>query len=165
MLHITVIFTYCNVLLNKSNCFRTVELHVVQLVVMLFPFDCHHRFDIVKFQFIVLLMKLDRILFLHILSSFARPQVKSLIVKLRLLPRKTSIFKHFFIDRQCFLYRLPNIVITWVKLFGPPFSMQITQFCGYLSKVVGKPAKPPFWFLNRCDGKIWRIDYPFCFPS
>ena len=36
MLHISTFFHFFNVLLNKSNCFRTVELHVVQLIVILF---------------------------------------------------------------------------------------------------------------------------------
>ena len=36
MMHITTFFTFFNVLLNKSNCFRTVELHVVEVIVMLF---------------------------------------------------------------------------------------------------------------------------------
>ena len=47
-------FTFFNVFLNKSNCFKTLELHVVQLIVILFLFDYIHRFDIVLFQFIVL---------------------------------------------------------------------------------------------------------------
>ena len=46
--------------LNKSNCFKTVKLHVFQLTVIFFSFDCHLRFNIVLFQFIILLIKLDR---------------------------------------------------------------------------------------------------------
>ena len=64
------------------------------------------------------------------------------------------------------------------------FPIQIVQYCDNLSKVVGatlfnadypilwllkkvfgKPIKPPSSFLKRCDGKLWRIDYRFCFPS
>ena len=78
---------------------------------------------------------------LHILSSFARPQVKTLIVKIRLLPRKFQhqvFHEHFFIDWQCFQYRLPNIscklwVVSWAQLLRPLFSIQITQFCGKLT--------------------------------
>ena len=140
MLYISTFFTFFNVLLNKSNCFRTVELHVVQFIVL--------------FQFIVLLIKLNRIFFLHILSSFARPQVKTMIVKFRLLPRKTSISGislTFFINRQYFQYRLFNIVITWAKLLGQPYSIQITQFCGRSSKVMGKSPNHQSSFLKRCD--------------
>ena len=44
------IFTFFNVLLDKSNCFRTMELHVVQLIVILFHLIVLKRFDIVLFQ-------------------------------------------------------------------------------------------------------------------
>ena len=47
---------------------------------------------------------------------------------------------------------MPNIVVTWAKLLGPLFSIQITQFCGNLSKVVGKTSQPPFSFFERWDG-------------
>ena len=90
----------------------------------------------------------------HILSSFARPQVKSLIVKFRLLPRKTSVLifqQHFFIKRQCFQYRLPNIVVTWAKLLELPFSIRITQFCGNLTKLVGQTSQPLSSFFKRWD--------------
>ena len=43
MLHVSIFFFFFfhifNVLLNKSNCFRTVELHVVQVIVILFNFS------------------------------------------------------------------------------------------------------------------------------
>ena len=68
MLHISYFFTFLNLFLNWNT----------------FPFGCPHRFDIALFQFIILLIKLDRIyIFFHILSSFVRPQVKTLIVKFR----------------------------------------------------------------------------------
>ena len=142
MLYITVIFAFSNVLLNKSDCFRTVKLHIVQLIVRVFHLTPITDLILYNFSSLYYWSNSTEYFFLQILSSFARPQVRSLILKLRLLPRKTSIFKHFFIDRQCFLYRLPNIVITWVKLFGPPFSMQITQFCGYLRKFLGNLSNP-----------------------
>ena len=67
------------------------ELHANQLIVIVFSIDYAHRFDIVLFQFIVLLIKWDKMFFLNVLSLFARPQVKILILKFRLRPRKTSI--------------------------------------------------------------------------
>ena len=122
--------------LNKSNYFRTVELHIFQLIVILFHLT--GLTIIVLFQFIVLLIKLGRIFFLYMLS-LARTQVKSLTVKFRLLPRKTSILGislTFFINRQCFQYRLPYFVITWAKSLG-------------------KPPNPPFsFFLKRCDANF-----------
>ena len=61
------------------------ELHVVQLI------DCRHRFDVVFFLFIAFIDQIGENIFLLILSSFARPLVKTMIVKFRLLPRKASI--------------------------------------------------------------------------
>ena len=36
----------------------------------------------------------------------------------------------------------PNIMVTWAKLLRPSSPIQITQFCGNLSKVVGQPSQP-----------------------
>ena len=87
-----------------------------------FLFDCPHIFDIVLFKFILLLIKLGRILFLDMLSPFARSQGKTLFVKFRLLPRKTSMsgisLTFFIIDNVSNIY------------------------CGNLSKVVGLPTLP-----------------------
>ena len=87
-----------------------------------FLFDCPHIFDIVLFKFILLLIKLGRILFLDMLSSFARSQGKTLFVKFRLLPRKTSMsgisLTFFIIDNVSNIY------------------------CGNLNKVVGLPTLP-----------------------
>ena len=34
---------------SKSNCLGTLELHVVNLIVILLHYDCPHRFEIVLF--------------------------------------------------------------------------------------------------------------------
>ena len=61
-LNISAFFTFSNVLLKKSNCFRPAELNVIQSVnCNTFSVDCRHSFDIALCQFIVLLIKLDRI--------------------------------------------------------------------------------------------------------
>ena len=39
LLNMLYISTFSNVILNKSNCFRTVELHIVQLIVILSHLD------------------------------------------------------------------------------------------------------------------------------
>ena len=75
---------------NKSNCFRTVELHVVQL-------NCNIHLialtDLILYYFNLLYYwsSWTEYSFLQILSSFARSQVKTLTVNFRLLSRKTSI--------------------------------------------------------------------------
>ena len=84
--------TFFNVLLNKSNGFRTMELRVVQLIVILFYLT--GLTDLILYYLNLLYywsIWAEYIFFLHILSLFARPQVNVLIVKFRLLPRKTSI--------------------------------------------------------------------------
>ena len=89
MLHISTFFTF-NVLLNKSNHFRTLELHAVQLIVTLFHFTA--LTDWIFYYFNLLYYQVEQNIFLYILSSsFARPKVKTLIVKFRLLSRKTSV--------------------------------------------------------------------------
>ena len=35
---------------------------------------------------------------------------------------------------------------------GPPFSIQITHFCGNLSKVIGQTSQRPSSFLKSWDG-------------
>ena len=63
----------------------------------------------------------------------------------------------FLINWQCFQhqYRLPNIVVTWAKLLGPPFLIQITQFCSNLGKVVGQTSQTPILFLKEVGWKFW----------
>ena len=77
--------------LTNQTALENVELHVVQLTEILSHLSAITGF--ILYYFNLLLIKLDRIffLFLDILSSFARPQMKVLIVKFKLLPRKTSI--------------------------------------------------------------------------
>ena len=87
ILHISTFFIFFKVLLNKSDCFRTVELHIVQLIAILFDLT---KLILYYFSY----CNIDQIgqnIFLHVLSSFSRTRVKTLIVKFRLLPRKTSI--------------------------------------------------------------------------
>ena len=84
-------FTFLNVLLNKSNCFRTVELHVVQLIVILFHLTALTDLILYYFSLLHYWSSWTKYSFLHILWLFARSQVKTLIVKFRLLPRKTSV--------------------------------------------------------------------------
>ena len=130
-------FTFFNELLHKSNCFRTVELHVVQLIVILFHLTA--LTDLILHYFNLFYYQIG--LFFHILSSFAEPKGKT--IKFRLLPRKTSksgISLTFFIKRQCFQYRLQNIVVTWAKMLGQPFSIQITQFYSNLIKIAGQTS-------------------------
>ena len=105
-----------------------------------FSFDYLHRFDIVLFQFIILLI----IYFVHII----------IIWKLPCRNPDCRISSTFFVNRQCFQYRLPNIVVTWAKFLGPQFLIQTTQFCGNLRKVIGKPPNPPSSFLKRWDGNF-----------
>ena len=50
-------------------------------------------------------------------------------------------FTNIFLIINSFQYRLPNIEVTWAKLLGPPFWIQITQFCGNSSKVVGQTSQ------------------------
>ena len=69
MLHISAFFTFSNVLLKKSNGFRTAELNVIQSVnCNTFSADCRHSFDIVLCQFIVLLIKLTEYLLVHMIN-------------------------------------------------------------------------------------------------
>ena len=74
MLHILICFTFFNVLLDKSTCFGTLELHFVQLIVV--PFHLTALTDLILYyylKFIVLSIKFDRMIcfagssyFLHI---------------------------------------------------------------------------------------------------
>ena len=78
--------------LANQKCFRTVELHVVQLVVILFHLTALTDLILYYFNFLYYWSNWTKyFFFVHILSSFARPQVKTLNVKFRKLPRKTSI--------------------------------------------------------------------------
>ena len=74
MLYVSTFFTFLNMLLGKSDSFTAVLVHVVRLVILsiqkyykkyyncnTFSFGYPHRFDVVSFQFIVLLIQLDRI--------------------------------------------------------------------------------------------------------
>ena len=89
MRHIFTFFTFLNIFLNSSNCFTAVELHVVQLVIVLFHLTA--LMDLILYYSIYCIInQIGQNIFLHILS-FANPQVKTMIAKLRLLPRKTSI--------------------------------------------------------------------------
>ena len=69
-----------------------------------------------------------------------------------------QVFQEFylfiFFDWQYFQYRLPNIVVTWGKLLGPLFAIQISQFCDNLSKVVGQICQPTSSFLRRWDSNF-----------
>ena len=58
----SLFFRFFNVLLNKWNCFRPVELHVVQLIVILFHLTALTDLILYYFKFIVLLIKLDRMI-------------------------------------------------------------------------------------------------------
>ena len=137
MLHISIFFTFFNALRHKSNCFRTVELHVVQLIVILFHLTAFT--DLISHYFNLLYYQIGHFFFM--LSPFAEPKGKT--IKFRLLPRKTSksgISFTFFIKGQCFQYRLQNVVVTWAKMLGQPFSIQITQFCSNLIKTAGQTS-------------------------
>ena len=68
-----------------------VKLHVVQLIVILFHFFSLTDLILYYFNLLYYWSNWTEFSFLHILSSFARPQVKTLIVKFRLLPGKNSI--------------------------------------------------------------------------
>ena len=90
MLHISLPFSlFFNVFLNKSNYFRNVELHAFQLIVIFFHLNV--LTDLMLCYFHLLYYQIGQNIFLYILSSFARSKVKTLIVKFRLLARKTSI--------------------------------------------------------------------------
>ena len=84
-----------SIFFNKVTPFYTERLWWL-LCVILFHLTALSELMLYCFIFIVLLIKLDRIcfadssFFLHISKSFARTQVKTLIVKFRLLPGKTS---------------------------------------------------------------------------
>ena len=119
-------FTFYNVLLKRSNCFRIVERYVVHML-----FTSQIWYCIISVYGII--DQIGQNTFLYILS----------------LPSLT-----FFINRQCCQYRLPNIVATWAKLLGPPFSIQITQFCGILSKIIGQASKPRSSFLKKWNGNF-----------
>ena len=89
MLLISTFFTFFNMFLNISNRFTAVELHVVQLVIILFHLNA--LMDLILYYSIYCIIdQSGQNIFLHILS-FANPQVKTMIAKLRLLPRKTPI--------------------------------------------------------------------------
>ena len=65
----SLLFSHFLMYCFKSSCFRTVELHANQLIVIVFSFDYAHRFDIGLFQFIVLLIKWGKMFFLNVLST------------------------------------------------------------------------------------------------
>ena len=113
-MHITTFFTFFNVLLNKSNCFRTVELHVVEVIVMLFYLTALTDLILYYFNLLYYWSNWTEYFFLsHILSSFTRSQAKTLTVKFRLIPRKTLI---------------SGILLTffyWLTMFP----IQIAQYC------------------------------------
>ena len=119
----------------------TLELNFVQSILMHFHVNTFVDFKLYYFKFIILRIKLDRMIFLaglaylsHISWLFARPQVKTLIVKFKLLPGK-GVSLNFFL---------------W---FLVPFLIQITQYCGNLSKVVGATLSntdyPILWKLKQ----------------
>ena len=155
--------------LNKWNCFRTVELHFVQLIVILLHLTTLTGLILYYFNFLYYWSNWTEYFFLYLLLLSARPQIKALIEKFRLMPRKTSISGialTFFINLWCFQCKLPNIVVTWAKLWWQTFSIQITQYCDNVSKVVGQTSQAPISFYKRwggnfvCDSSVkkYRID-------
>ena len=85
---------------SKSNCRGTLELHVDNLILILL--HCHS----IVCEDLKLYYFLDQVIqnyiffrffiFFYIWRSFARPQIKTLIVKFRLLSKKTSNPMFFF---------------------------------------------------------------------
>ena len=159
MLHISNFFAhFLMCCLINQTALRTLELYVVQLIVVLFYLAA--LTDLILYYFKLIVWNcIDEIgqndifcrciIFFCIISwSFASPQVMTLIVKLRLMPRKTSILgillTFFPINSQCFQYRLPNL---W----------QPKQSC---CNTLPSPS------LSGCNGNfqwhfsvtIWRID-------
>ena len=111
---------FFHVLHSKSNCFATLEPHDVNLIVRLCIVTDHTDLILHYFLDQIKMMFCSFSNFLQIWRSFATPQVKSLIVKLRLLSTKTPILECFSINRHCLQYRLPNFSLTEAKLLRPP---------------------------------------------
>ena len=124
----SIFFTLFLVLLGKSNCHRTLEPHVAQLFVIVFHMTALADLILHYFKSIVLLVRIRKnnmsykffIFFFHMSWSFTRPKLKIQIVKFSLLSRKNSIS-----------------VISWTFFhYWTLFTIQVTQFCGNISKVV-----------------------------
>ena len=83
-----------HVLHIKSNCFGNLELHSVScntFVTAHADFILYYFLDQIRMTCIAGFSN-----FLHIVRSFARPKVQTLVVKIRLLSRKTPISECFF---------------------------------------------------------------------
>ena len=151
-----------SIFFNKVTPFYTERLWWL-LCVILFHLTALSELMLYCFIFIVLLIKLDRICFAD--SSFFFTYIKIICqnpsknpdCKIQITARKNFNLRYFIsifslIDK-CLEYRLPNIVVTWAKLLGPPFPTQNTQCCGNLSKVFGQLSQPlpsPSPFLWGC---------------
>ena len=121
-MHISTFFTFFRCCLINQTAFELWNYMFVQIIVTFFHLTTFTDLILRNFDLLYYWSNWKEFFF-HILS-FAWFQVKTVIVKLILLPRKTSISDislTFFINWQSFQYRLPNIVITWPKLLGLPF--------------------------------------------
>ena len=58
-------------------------------------------------------------------------QISTFITLLNVLLNKSN----------CLVVLIGNIMVTWSKLFGLPYLIQIMQFCGSLSKFVGQTSQ------------------------
>ena len=65
-----IFFPHFNKLLNKSNCFRNVEFHAVQLIIILFYLTVLTDKALHYLKFITLLIKLDRMIYFAGFSHF-----------------------------------------------------------------------------------------------
>ena len=135
------------------------ELHVVQLIVRLFHLTALTDLILCYSSLLYYWSSWTEYSFLRMLSSFVLSSLipsKNSDCKIQITAKKNFNLRYFinifFISTWCFRYRLPNtynIVVTWVKLLGPPSSIQITYFCGNLSKVVRQTSQHPIVFLKE----------------
>ena len=93
-------------LINQTALDTTVELFVVQLIVILFSLDCPHRFGIALFQFIVLLTKFDRIYITYLINIDSLNENVSNMDWTILWSIEQSNMGHTF------QYSLPNFYVT-----------------------------------------------------
>ena len=134
MLQISPFCTFFNVIVNCNT------------------FDLAALTDLILFYFNLLYYwsNLTEFWFLYMLSLFARHQVKTMIVKFRKLPMKTSILGislTFFINRM-FSMQTAQYCDNLSKVVEVTLFIQITKFCGKLSKAVGKISQPTILFLK-----------------
>ena len=113
------------------------------------------------FQFIVLLIKLGRIFFCIYYHQLLDPN-KNNYCKFQITAKKNFNSRHsinIFVDRQYFQYRLHNIVVTGASFFEQRFSIQITQFRGNVSKVVGQTSQVSHRLSSRGGMVILSVTF------